>query len=865
MFLIDCDNTLYRQTSIESQIVSNIHQYCLEHYQISASKADSLHRSYGSTIEGLSDPATFNLSLSQTSDFYRSVYSSIDYHSLLPVNSRRQSLTGYSAHSSRNSNYRYPWLPLLVSLSKLENVTLCVSSNSPRPHVIKCLENLGLPPSIFWKILTPCEENGYVTKSSLSFYDPILADVENGSGEDLEIVVIDDSEKVLEVAKTSSLHPKIIKTYEINDENDLRDVLLQVQGCKKIDSQFAFDEVKYLKAKNVVDESAINEEVWRKLLKELSEIPAPFNTHLKIVDVGAGLLHMLRRFISQETGLISPESKVQSVEYHAYEGNVRLLPEIVKVMESLGFRAVTSSPPYTFFKEFYGSEEIGAKKGRWWNWRGGSSSLDGGGVTVTVYLHMRDFRDDLNANASEDGGGDDDDDSKSKPPDLIVGSCFADLFHPEDLIVSLKKIAKQGSPLLYFPITYGGMTTCSEMRPATDTTPSDARAFAIYNDALVDQGHNLDPTRIVSAIKKHGGAVLGLYNKDILARLGGEEETKIQPQREEDVEIVFERPRKVSTRRINPAAQLGNDEIEIESICSLISSGTELKVFRGDVDADSQVDVNIDDMKDETFGYPMTYGYCLVGKVVRCGAGVDGGWMGRNVFTFSPHSTRVVGKVDSVLLVPRDIDPYDAIFLPSVETALGLIHDAEFRVGERVGVVGQGLIGLLVTAILAKSGVDVTAFEIVEERAALAALLGARTVLDPRTDRFDNNLDCAVEVSGAGAGLQTAIDRVGDGGKIVIGSLYGVGWVELGLGIDFHRSGKVLVTSQVSEIPVRLQGRWSKRRRFDLAWDKVREIGVRRILGDVVRLDDAQDAYEGLESGKSVCVAFDLKNSRGKT
>ena len=55
---------------------------------------------------------------------------------------------------------------------------------------------MGLPPSIFWKILTPCEENGYVTMSSLSFYDPILADVENGSGEDLEIVVIDDSEKV---------------------------------------------------------------------------------------------------------------------------------------------------------------------------------------------------------------------------------------------------------------------------------------------------------------------------------------------------------------------------------------------------------------------------------------------------------------------------------------------------------------------------------------------------------------------------------------------------------------------------------------------------------------------------------------------
>ena len=92
---------------------------------------------------------------------------------------------------------------------------------------------------------------------------------------------------------------------------------------------------------------------------------------------------------------------------------------------------------------------------------------------------------------------------------------------------------------------------------------------------------------------------------------------------------------------------------------------------------------------------------------------------------------------------------------------------------QRVGVVGQGLIGLLVTAILAGRGFDVTAFEITKSRQALAARLGAGTVLDPRTAEFGDDLDVAVEVTGAEAGLQTAIDRVGDGGRVVIGSLFG--------------------------------------------------------------------------------------------
>lgn len=116
-----------------------------------------------------------------------------------------------------------------------------------------------------------------------------------------------------------------------------------------------------------------------------------------------------------------------------------------------------------------------------------------------------------------------------------------------------------------------------------------------------------------------------MYNRDILARLGPLPEGAKGGEGEgEDFEVVFQRPGEVTSRKVGLPA-LGPDEVEVEAICSLISSGTELKVFRGDVDSDAAVDVNIEDMKDEKFEYPMTYGYSLVGRVVRCGEDVDKG------------------------------------------------------------------------------------------------------------------------------------------------------------------------------------------------------------------------------------------------
>ena len=92
------------------------------------------------------------------------------------------------------------------------------------------------------------------------------------------------------------------------------------------------------------------------------------------------------------------------------------------------------------------------------------------------------------------------------------------------------------------------------------------------------------------------------------------------------------------------------------------------------------------------------------------------------------------------------------------------------------------------------------------------------------------DFDVTVEVSGSMRGLQTAVDCSATGGRIVLGSWYGEGASPLRLGMKFHRSQIELVCSQVSHVPGDLLPRWTKQRRFHLAWDVLRRIRPSRLL-----------------------------------
>jgi len=289
-----------------------------------------------------------------------------------------------------------------------------------------------------------------------------------------------------------------------------------------------------------------------------------------------------------------------------------------------------------------------------------------------------------------------------------------------------------------------------------------------------------------------------------------------------------------------------------------------LKVFNGLFDS-AALDVNIKGMADAEMEYPLSYGYSLVGKVVKCGSSVSDAetLIGKLVFSFSPHASRHVLDRDAVQIVPDGISAEDAIFMPSVETALSLVHDANVRLGESVAIYGQGLIGLLVTAILSKGNIagnyflgSVTTFDMVPARLACSCLMGATDALLPSQAENAGPYDVSIEISGNGRALQSAIDHTISNGRIILGSWYGNKDIKLKLGIDFHRSHKTIITSQVSEISASLRGLWTKSRRFNLTWELVKVLRPSRLLTKTARLDDVQSTYELLDKGEEIAVAF---------
>lgn len=297
----------------------------------------------------------------------------------------------------------------------------------------------------------------------------------------------------------------------------------------------------------------------------------------------------------------------------------------------------------------------------------------------------------------------------------------------------------------------------------------------------------------------------------------------------------------------------------------MISSGTELKIFKGQFD-DAALDVNIKGMEDESMKYPLAYGYSLVGIVINCGEDVADAkdLIGKLVFTFSPHSTNAIVDRSGIQVVPDGVSPEDAIFLPSVETALSIVHDAHVREGENVAIYGQGLIGLLINAILSKQQMlssndqfgTLTVIDTISDRLAMASAMGATQALLPSDASTGGPYDVSIEVSGNFRALQSAIDLTRNGGRVIVGSWYGNGDITLKLGIDFHRSHKTIKTSQVSTIPAELSMLWSKDRRFSLTWELVKFLRPSCLITKRVSLNDAQEAYERLEKGLEIAVSF---------
>lgn len=454
------------------------------------------------------------------------------------------------------------------------------------------------------------------------------------------------------------------------------------------------------------------------------------------------------------------------------------------------------------------------------------------------------------------------------PQSLVMGCSILDLIDVKALALALRQ--SQAGALLYFPIHYAGTTSfkgplaamaeplSSRYNESLETRGQVRNVTALYSflgEELASgpsdwhlRGDNLllkqlisfmatnalgfqplqtlreavkalrcplEPNQLLPSVQLH------VTNVDYLGRVpktgavpGATSGAKTKAAARTRLAVQFTAPGIAETvRETMPLPAAG--EVLVVTTMSGISAGTERRMLLTGCEEGEPLDSSLKDLQGS--GWPLRYGYCLVGTVEIGSPSLP---LGSRVFCFHPHASHAVVSEDSLQIIPDDIPDEDAIFFANMETACALCQDAAPVLGERLGVFGAGVVGALTAALLSRF--EVTVFDLNDRRlhplrrfgVATAAKLGASA----------SGFDVALELSGAGEALGQAIRSTRRGGKVVVGSLYGKEEVSLALGLTFHRSELTLLTSQVSFVRAPLSTRWSKERRAELSWQMLRQL-----------------------------------------
>ncbi|RPH46765.1 MAG: zinc-binding alcohol dehydrogenase [Burkholderiales bacterium] len=262
--------------------------------------------------------------------------------------------------------------------------------------------------------------------------------------------------------------------------------------------------------------------------------------------------------------------------------------------------------------------------------------------------------------------------------------------------------------------------------------------------------------------------------------------------------------------RDEPLAEPGPGEVRVRALRSGISRGTESLVFLGRV-PDGQRAAMRCPFQAGDFPGPVKYGYASVG-VVEAGAA---DLLGRRVFCLHPHQDRYVVPTAAVVPLPEAVSDARGVLAANMETAVNGLWDAAPRAGDRISVVGAGVVGSLVAALAARMpGARVELIDPDPRRAPLAARLGC-AFASPADATPD--ADLVVHASGHPAGLATALGLAGFEATVLELSWYGDRAVSLPLGEAFHSKRLQLRSSQVGAVATAQRARWTHLRRMTLA------------------------------------------------
>jgi threonine dehydrogenase-like Zn-dependent dehydrogenase len=259
----------------------------------------------------------------------------------------------------------------------------------------------------------------------------------------------------------------------------------------------------------------------------------------------------------------------------------------------------------------------------------------------------------------------------------------------------------------------------------------------------------------------------------------------------------------------------GPDDVLVRTRFTGVSRGTETLVFRGEVPP-SQYRSMRAPFQEGNWPGPVRYGYLNVGVVEHGPPEL----IGRGVFCLYPHQTSYVVPSSAVTAVPDGIPARRAVLAGTMETAVGAVWDAQPRLGERVSVIGAGMVGLCTAAALVRSGVDV---EVVDLNAARGPLAGALGASFAHPDQAAAERDLVVHASATEAGLRRGLELLATDGRLVELSWYGNREVSLPLGEAFHSRRLTIKASQVGHLPPTRPAGRVHADRMALAFDLLRD------------------------------------------
>jgi NADPH:quinone reductase-like Zn-dependent oxidoreductase len=288
--------------------------------------------------------------------------------------------------------------------------------------------------------------------------------------------------------------------------------------------------------------------------------------------------------------------------------------------------------------------------------------------------------------------------------------------------------------------------------------------------------------------------------------------------------------------------QPGRDEVMVRTVRSAVSRGTETLVFRGDVPPGQYAAMRAP-FQEGDFPGPVKYGYLNVGVVEQGPPELRG----RTVFCLYPHQTAYVVPAGAVTVVPEGVPAARAVLAGTVETAVNALWDARPLLGDRVTVVGAGMVGCCVARLLSRfPALHVALVDVDDRRADVAAALGVDFALP--ADAADGR-DLVVHASATSAGLQRSLELLAPEGTVIELSWYGDREVQLSLGGAFHAGRLGIRASQVSTLSPAQRGRRTMADRLSLALELLRDPGFDALLSGRSSFNELPDVMARLAAG----------------